>query len=275
MPSAAAIGPMLRTWRAHRRFSQLGLALAAGTSARHLSFLETGKAQPSREMVLRLAERLDVPLRTRNEMLLAAGFAPEFPERSLDSAALSAARRAIELVLEGHLPFPALAVDRHWNLVSANAAATGLLTGVAASLLVPPINVLRVSLHPEGMAPRIVNLAEWRVHVLERLRHQGEATGDPELKRLESELAEYPAPAMSPAERDRVGDYVVPMVLRTETGTLSFFSTTTVFGTPRDVTLSEIAIEAFFPADHETARALSSISASQPGTTPLQMTTAG
>ena len=256
MPSAAAIGAILRTWRTHRRFSQLGLALAAGTSARHLSFLETGKAQPSREMVLRLAERLEMPLRTRNEMLLAAGFAPEFPERSLDSAALSAARRAIELVLEGHTPFPALAVDRHWNLVSANAAATGLLTGVARSLLDPPINVLRVSLHPEGMAPRIVNLAEWRAHVLARLRHQGEVTADPELKRLESELADYPAPAANPSERDRTGDYVVPMVLRTEAGTLSFFSTTTVFGTPRDVTLSEIAIEAFFPADRETALTL-------------------
>lgn len=275
MASTASVGSMLRTWRTHRRLSQLDLALGAGTSARHLSFLETGKAQPSREMVLRLAEQLEVPLRTRNEMLLAAGFAPEFPERSLDNAALREARRAIELVLEGHMPYPALAVDRHWNLISANAAATSLLTGVAASLLIPPINVLRVSLHPEGVASRIVNLAEWRDHVLARLRHQCEVTADPELRRLESELTGYPAPAPSPVERDQTGDYVVPMVLEAEAGTLSFFSTTTVFGTPRDVTLSEIAIEAFFPADPATAGALSAHSASQPGTTHLHMTTAG
>jgi len=208
-------------------------------------------------MLLRLAEELEVPLRARNELLLAAGFAPAFQERQLDDAALAEARMAMELVLEGHLPYPALAVDRHWNLLTANAAAHGLLDGVSPALLVPPVNVLRVSLHPEGVAPRIVNLAQWRGHVLARLRHQFEATADPMLSRLLAELAAYPGGGETgSAGAWAGGDYVVPLSLRAGDRVLSFFSTTTVFGTPLDVTLSEIAIEAFYPADRATASAL-------------------
>lgn len=256
MHTARAIGPLLRGWRERRRQTQLGLSLDTGISSRHLSFLETGRARPSREMVLRLAERLDVPLRAQNELLLAAGFAPEYNERGLDDAALAQARRAIELVLQGHLPFPALAVDQRWTLIMANAASTALMSGVAPALLASPVNVLRLSLHPDGVAPRIVNLAQWRSHVLSRLQHQLDVTADPMLGDLLAELAAYPAPPSRDVSGADHGDFVVPLILRTDGGQLSFFSTTTVFGTPRDVTLAELAIEAFYPADRATAAAL-------------------
>ena len=237
--------------------SQLGLALEADISARHLSFLETGRARPSRQILLRLAKTLDVPLRGQNELLLAAGFAPEFPERSLDNEALAQARRAIELILESHLPNPALAVDRHWNLVIANDSAKALLADITPSLLTPPINVLRLSLHPEGLGPRIANQRQWREHLLSRLRRQIEATADPVLGDLAAELVAFPIAADSVAAEDHgAGDFVVPLVLRTPRGVLSFFSTTTMLGTPRDVTLSEIAIESFYPMDDATTRAL-------------------
>jgi len=257
---AASAGDHLRRWRRRRQLSQLDLALQAGVSQRHLSFLESGRAEPSRDMLLRLTERLDVPLRDRNVMLLAAGFAPVFTERSLDDPTLAAAREAIGRVLRGHEPFPALAVDRHWNLVAANAALPPLLTGVAdQALLLPPINVLRLSLHPAGLASRIVNLPAWSGHLLDRLRRQAAVTADPALARLLDELVAYPA-GSSRAEGTSVpadhGEIFVPLQLRTEVGLLSFLSTTTVFGTPRDITLSELAIEAFFPADAETARLL-------------------
>lgn len=234
--------------------SQLDLALEAEISARHLSFVETGKAMPSREMVLHLCDRLEVPLRDRNTLLVAAGYAPVFPQRPLDDPALAPARAAVDLVLKGHEPFPALAVDRHWTLVSANRAVAPLLRGAAPRLVAPPVNVLRLSLHPEGLAPRIRNLPEWRAHLLERLRRQIEISADATLIALMDELRAYPEPiSRSRPQADPYGGVVVPLELVTDGGTLSFLSTTTVFGTPVDITLSELAIESFFPADTATA----------------------
>ena len=255
--AAADFGEQVRTWRRMRRMSQLDLALEAEISSRHLSFVETGRSRPSRDLVLRLAETLDLPLRARNALLLAAGLAPEFPERSLDDPALAPARRAIDMILKGHEPFPALAVDRRWNLVAANAAVTPLLAGIAPHLLEPPVNVLRLSLHPEGLATAIVNLAEWKAHLLHRLKEQFAASADPELLRLGEELAAFPADP-PPADLPDFGGLLVPMVLSMGGRRLAFLSTTTMFGTPVEVTLSEIAIEAFFPADAETAAALAS-----------------
>jgi transcriptional regulator with XRE-family HTH domain len=260
LSTARSAADHIRAWRGRRRLSQLDLALDAGISQKHLSFIESGRSSPSREMVLRLAEHLQVPLRERNVMLLAAGFAPVFPERALDDPALQAARSAIDLVLRGHEPFPALAVDRHWTLVAANAAVPALLAMVADhALLRPPSNVLRLSLAPDGLAPNIVNLAEWRTHVLDRLRQQIELTADDRLEMLFAELQAYPAPAADTSTDKRAIDYAgiaIPFRLRTPGGVLSFLSTTTVFGTPVDITLSELAIEAFFPADTATADAL-------------------
>ncbi|MBS0559647.1 MAG: helix-turn-helix transcriptional regulator [Proteobacteria bacterium] len=256
MGTVQPVGELLRTWRQRRRMSQLDLALEAEISTRHLSFVETGRAQPSREMVLRLAEQLEVPLRERNTLLVAAGFAPVYGERALDDPAMQAAHKAIALVLAGHEPCPALAVDRHWTLLAANRALAPLLAGVDAALLRPPVNVLRVSLHPSGLAPRIANLAEWRAHVLHKLSRQVGTSGDPVLRALHDELAGFPAPegAASPDADPaaRHGGVAVPFRLATGAGVLSFLSTTTIFGTPTDITLSEIAIESFFPADAAT-----------------------
>jgi transcriptional regulator with XRE-family HTH domain len=258
--SARPVGEHLRAWRQRRRMSQLDLACEAEISTKHLSFLETGRSLPSREMVLRLAERLDVPLRERNVLLVAAGYAPVFPERSLADPALDRARKAIDLVLKGHEPYPALAVDRHWTLVAANGAVAPLIAGAEPALLRPPVNVLRLSLHPKGLAPRIVNFAEWRAHLLARLHRQIELTADPVLVALMSELREYPANGGARArlvadEADYAG-VVVPLQLKTDGEVLALFSTTTVFGTPVDITLSELALETFFPADAATAEAL-------------------
>lgn len=248
------VGDLLRGWRQRRRLSQLDLAMEAEVSTRHVSFLENGRARPSREMLLRLAERLEIPFRDRNTLLIAAGYAPLFPERNLDDPALGAARRAIELVLSGHEPYPALAVDRHWSLVAANRMVAPLLGGVTAELLAPPVNVLRLSLHPEGLASRIANLGSWRAHLLGRLRRQVELTADPVLEGLLAELQGYPAGEGADTAQDRaVAGVVVPFLLRSEHGLLSLFSTTTIFGTPVDVTLAELAIESFFPVDPETA----------------------
>jgi transcriptional regulator with XRE-family HTH domain len=249
------VGDLLREWRQRRHRSQLDLALDAEISARHLSFLETGRSRPSRDMVLHLAEQLDVPLRDRNVLLHAAGFAPVFPERPLNDPALQTARHAIDQVLAGHEPFPALAVDRHWTLVAANQMTQRLMSGVAEQLLQPPVNVLRVAMHPDGLAPRTVNFAEWRAHLLSRLRHQIRVTADPVLVRLLRELREYPAPDDAHAEPDPMS-VVVPFRMTSEAGELAFFSTITVFGTPVDITLSELALEAFYPADATTAEAL-------------------
>lgn len=265
MNSTRTVGDFLRVWRQRRRMSQLDLACEADISARHLSFVETGRSVPSREMVLRLAERLDVPLRERNVLLTAAGYAPLFPERGLDDPVLQAARQAIDLLLKGHEPYPALALDRHWTLVASNAMVKHLLAGIAPAMLQPPINVLRLSLHPDGLAPRIANLPEWRTHLLERLRHQIAVSADPVLVDLLNELCAYPVPSSDslPAAPHDYAAVVVPFQLVTPTGVLSFISTTTIFGTPIDVTLSELALETFFPADAATAQALHSL-AQQP-----------
>jgi transcriptional regulator with XRE-family HTH domain len=262
------VGDLLREWRQRRRMSQLQFACDAEISTKHLSFLETGRAQPSRDMVLRLAELLDVPLRERNALLLAAGFAPVFPQRTLDDPALALARKAIDMVLKGHEPYPALAVNRHWTLIATNRAVMPIMIDVDPSLLGEQTNVLRVSLHPKGLAPRIVNLFEWRTHVLSRLRHQVDVSGDAVLNDLYRELRDYPLPdrdASGMNERDagqlqhEYASMVVPMRLNTPHGTLSFFSTTTMFGTPVDVTLSELCIESMFPADAMTADVLRSL----------------
>jgi transcriptional regulator with XRE-family HTH domain len=253
-----SVGTLLRDWRQRRRMSQLDLACEAEISTRHLSFLETGRSQPSRDMLLHLAERLEVPLRERNLLLVAAGYAPVFPERPLDDPALQDARRAISLVLAGHEPYPALAIDRHWNLQAANNGVAPFLVDVAPALLQPPVNVLRLSLHPEGLAPRIANLAEWRAHVLARLRRQIDLSGDQTLADLLAELAAYPlgrAAGPPPAERS-ASEAVVSLQLITPAGRLTFFTTTMVFGTPIDITLSELALESFFPADEATAQAM-------------------
>jgi transcriptional regulator with XRE-family HTH domain len=250
-------GDHLRHWRQHRRLSQLDLAQEADISTRHLSFVETGRSVPSREMVLRLAERLDVPLRERNALLVAAGYAPMYRERRLDDPAFAPAKRAVELILKSHEPYPAFAVDRHWNLVAANRMVPVMLAGADPSLLQGPVNVLRLSLHPQGIAPRIANLAQWRNHIFERLRQQIQATGDNVLTALLEELRSYPVPhgAAEHIEGEHLG-VVMPFKYRTDQGVLNFISTTTIFGTPVDVTLQELAMETFFPADETTAQAL-------------------
>jgi len=253
-----SIGDQLRLWRRQRHMSQLDLALEAEISARHLSFVETGRSRPSRDMVMRLAECLTPPLRSRNALLLAAGFAPAYRERSFDDPALDVAREAVQRILDGHAPYPALAVDRHWNLVAHNAVVPLMLAGVAPELLAPPANVLRLSLHPEGLAARIANLGDWKRHLIERLGQQIAASADPVLEALREELRAYPAPA-SRTPPDRSAAIVIPFELEMPAGRLSFFSTTTMFGTPIEVTLSEIAIESFFPADAETAARLRAI----------------
>ncbi|MPV60143.1 transcriptional regulator [Burkholderia sp. HI2761] len=264
---ASGVGPLLRTWRQRRRLSQMALALDAEVSARHLSFVESGRAQPSREMVLHLAERLDVPLRERNALLVAAGFAPLFRERPFSDPQLDAARHAVEAVLRGHEPYPALAVDRHWTLLTANRMLGALVAQANPALLQPPVNVLRLSLHPDGLASQIVNWHEWRAHILHRLQRQIDASGDRTLHALRDELAAYPAPAGQPDDthaRTDFADIAVPLRLRTARGELTFFSTTTVFGTPVDVTLSELAIEAFFPANPETVDAMRALADALP-----------
>lgn len=251
-------GALLREWRVRRRMSQLDLAGEAEISQRHLSFLESGRARPSRDMVLHLADQLDIPLRERNHLLLAAGFAPRYGERKLDDPSLAAAREAIRLVLKGHEPNPAIALDRHWHMVDANAGIAPLLAGIAdPKLLDPPVNVLRLSLHPQGLAPRILNLFEWRSHLIEQLKRQLDATGDPALAELELELLAYPSGPRTQRAQDTGPSAIAhPLKLRVGSEVLTFISTTTVFGTPLDVTLSEIAIESFFPADEATANAL-------------------
>lgn len=232
--------------------SQLDLACEAEISARHLSFLETGRATPSREMILHLAEQLEIPVRERNVLLVSAGYAPMFPERSLDDPELAAARAAIDQVLEAHKPYPAFAIDRRWTIVASNGALPRMYEGVAPHLMQAPVNALRLSLHPQGLAPRIVNLAEWRAHLLARLRQQVDLTADPALVELAAELQTYPSPRSVPA-RNHAAGVIVPFQIRVGEAVLSFFSTTMVFGTPIDITLSELAVESFFPADGETA----------------------
>ena len=248
-----AVGEHLREWRQRRRMSQLDLACEAEISTRHLSFMETGRSTPSREMILHLAEQLEIPVRERNVILVSAGYAPVFLERGLDDPQLAAARAAIDQVLEGHKPYPAFAIDRRWTIVASNSALPAMYDGVRPDLMQQPVNALRLSLHPEGLAPRIVNLAEWRAHLLARVRQQIDLSADPELVALLQELQAYPAPRGTPARPARDPGVIIPFQLKVSGGVLSFFSTTMVFGTPIDITLSELAVESFFPADGETA----------------------
>ena len=247
------VGDLLREWRQRRRISQLDLAIEADISARHLSFVETGRSRPTSAMILRLTEHLDVPLRDRNTLLLAGGYAPAYPEHPLDGPELASVRGALRNVLSGHEPYPALVVNRWWELLDCNTPVGVLTEPAAPDLLAPPVNVLRLSLHPEGMAPHIVNLAEWRAHLLARLRRQLAATGDARLAELYAELKGYPGG--EPEETGRA-DVVVPLRYRLGDTELALFSMTAVIGTPMDVTIEELAIESFYPADEGTARVL-------------------
>jgi transcriptional regulator with XRE-family HTH domain len=254
---AAGPGGLIRDWRQRRRLSQLDLALEAEISTRHLSFVETGRARPSRELVLHLAEQLQVPLRERNTLLLAAGYAPQYAETPLDRPEMAAVRRALDRLLEGHEPFPALAVGRRWEIVATNRAAGALLEGVSPELLAAPVNALRVALHPAGLARRIINFDEWSEHLLSRLRRQVAASGDSALADLERELRTFPGVGAAAGTGPSPQLYV-PLVLRTEAGDLRFLSTISTFGTALDITVADLSIESFFPADESTAKALQS-----------------
>ena len=247
------VGGLLRQWRQRRRLSQLDLACDAGISTRHLSFVETGRSHPSREMLLHLSEQLEVPVRERNVLLVAAGYAPIFPERPLADPALAPARAAIDLILDKQQPYPAFALDRQWRIVASNAALPELYDGVAPDLLQPPVNAMRLSLHPNGLAPRIVNLAEWRAHLLYRLRRQVELTADAALIDLLSEVSRYPAGGAGPIQTTQLeNEIAVPFKIKVAGDILCFLSMTTVFGTAVDVMLSELVLELFFPADDDT-----------------------
>jgi transcriptional regulator with XRE-family HTH domain len=257
MDTPAPAGTLLREWRQRRRLSQLDLALEAEISTRHLSFVETGRARPSREMLLHLAQLLEMPLRERNVLLVSAGFAPVFAERGLESPELAAARAAVELVLQAHEPYPAVALDRHWNLVLANRAAQRLLASVAPAQLAPPVNMMRLSLHPDGLAGAIVNLDQIRAHMLQRLRRQVAVSGDPVLTELLRELSALPtSPRGTEPVHDPYAGVLIRLRLRLPQGEVDLFSTLTVFGSAVDITLSELALEAFFPADERSAQIL-------------------
>jgi transcriptional regulator with XRE-family HTH domain len=252
--STAPVGELLRDWRQRRRMSQLDLSLEASVSARHLSFVETGRSKPSRELLLHLAEHLEVPLRDRNGLLLAAGYAPAYEAHALDDVRMSPVRSALDKILTSHEPYPAVIVDRRWDLVAANGAALSVLTeDVAPQLLDGTINALRVSLHPDGMAPRIVNLAEYSSHLLTRLHRQASASGDASLFALHEELRSYPGVVDDPGRHpDAASMLFVPLVLRSRGRELTFFSTLATFGTALDITVAELAIESFFPGDEAT-----------------------
>jgi transcriptional regulator with XRE-family HTH domain len=250
-------GDLLRLWRGRRRLSQLALALGAEVSQRHLSFVESGRSRPSREMILRLAETLHLPLRDRNAMLLAAGFAPAYGDRPLTSPDMARTRAMIDRLLAAHAPHPALALDGGWTVLAMNAGVGRLIQGVDPSLLEGEINALRLTLHPQGLAPRIVNFHIWRDHILGRLAHDIERSADPRLVTLLAELRAYPAPYRSRPASAAPAEIAVPLILETEEGRLSFLSTTTVFGTAVDVTLADLVIETFLPADDQTAEILS------------------
>jgi transcriptional regulator with XRE-family HTH domain len=246
-------GELLREWRNRRRMSQLDLALEANVSARHLSFVETGRSQPSREMLLTLAEHLEVPLREQNALLLAAGYAPLFSEMALDTDEMRPVRRALDAILTGHEPYPAVIVDREWEIIASNRPAQGLLEGVSEDLVAPPANALRITLHPDGLAPRILNFREWSDHLLTRLHRQALLSQDPALAALERELLEYPGVESVSGVTEPAEMLFVPLRLRLPSGTeLSLFSTLATFGTALDITLEELSIESFFPADEAT-----------------------
>lgn len=249
-----SVGELLREWRHCRHLSQLDLAIRADVSTRHISFVETGRTIPSRAMLLRLARHLDVPLRHRNRLLVAAGYAPVHQARALDDPDLAAAREALQQVLEGHEPYPALAVDRQWNLVLSNSAVDVFLDDVAPELLEPPINMMRLGLHPKGFAPRIRNLEQVRAFLLPRLARQAENTGDPQLIALHAELCAYGS--LNDVTAPEATDVMLPIRVGHCSAELCFFNTITTFGVAFDLTLDEIAIEAYFPADPPTAQVL-------------------
>ncbi|MEU7800129.1 helix-turn-helix transcriptional regulator [Micromonospora arborensis] len=261
------VGELLRDWRRTRGMSQLDLSIEAGVSARHLSFVETGRSRPSPELILRLAEQLDMPLAERNTVLLAGGYAPAYPSHELNDPELAPVRAAVRQILDGHSPYPAALVDQHWQLVEANPAVALFTAGAEPHLLTPPINVLRLSLHPDGMAPHIRNLPEWRAHLLKRLRQQAATANDPALYELHEELRGYPGgdDVAAPVSDDAVSRVVIPLRYRHGDQELSFFSTTTLFGTPLDVTVSGLAVEAFFPADPATTATLQALAAPTAG----------
>jgi transcriptional regulator with XRE-family HTH domain len=256
-----SFGALLRRWREQRRMTQSDLALAADSSTRHLSCLETGKSQPSREMIHRLAELLNVPLRERNHLLLAAGFAPAFRESPLDE--LAAARSAMDRVLRAHWPLPAFAMDRHFTVVLSNGALPQLYEDCDPALLAAPVNALRLMLHPRGMSTRILNFQAWRAHGLGVLRHQLALRSDPVLQALLVELSTYPVPTGcgTGASFDAPERLATPLCISTRFGAVSFLSTTTVFGRASDITLAELALEMLFPADEQTARIVNKMSA--------------
>lgn len=259
---ARPVGQLLRDWRMRRRRSQLDLALDAGVSTRHLSCVETGRARPSRELLLKLFAELELPLREQNRLLLAAGLAPEYPEQPLDSPGFNDARAAIQRLLEVHEPNPALAVDPHWTVLMANRPAQALLALVSPTLLTPPVNLLRLTLHPQGLASHLENLADWRTLLLARLRRQAAHSGDPVLHALHAELQALPAPLASATDAATSGplpELTLPMRLRTPAGVIALIGTVTVFGTPQDLTLSEVAIEALYPADPDSAARLGAL----------------
>jgi len=249
----APVGQLLRQWRERRRLSQLELSIQAEISTRHLSFVETGRSRPTPEMILKLTEHLDVPLRERNQLLLAGGYAPAYPQHGLDAPELASVRHALRQVLAGHEPHPALVMNRWWEMLDANAAVPVLVAGCAAELLEPPVNVLRLSLHPDGMAGRIENLAQWRTHLLGQVRRRAEQTGDERLAELHAELESYPGGQDMSVPANNV---VLPLRLRHDTGTLSFFSISAAVETAADVTVDELVIESFYPADQETEQRL-------------------
>jgi transcriptional regulator with XRE-family HTH domain len=255
--ATATVGPLLRSWRERRRISQLELALRADSSARHISFIETGRSRPSQPMVLRLAEHLDIPVRDRNSLLVAAGYAPAYPETPLHDPAMGALRSGLDRLLAAYEPHPALVLNGMYEVVTANRGIAALLDGVATHLLQPPMNAMRLTLHPEGLAPRILNLGEWRAHLLERMERQIALRGSEPLRALYEEVAAYPAPPHAGSGTE-AGIFPFALPLRIEHGgqVLSFISTATTFNTPMDVTVSELAIETFLPADPETAEAL-------------------
>ncbi|MER5545518.1 helix-turn-helix domain-containing protein [Streptomyces sp. NPDC002586] len=259
-PAAAdkGVGPLLRAWRERRRVSQLELALRADSSARHISFIETGRSRPSQEMVLRLAEHLDVPVRERNSLLLAAGYAPHYPETPLDDPALDALRDGMERLIQGYEPYPALVVDAGYTVVAANRGITMLLDGVPEKLMAPAPNAMRLTLHPEGMAPRIRNLREWRGHLLAQMDRQIALQRSDQLRALYEEVAAYPVPedAQDDAPAEPVAYFALPLRIEHEGRILSFVSSISTFNTPMDVTVAELAIETFLPADPATAKYL-------------------
>jgi transcriptional regulator with XRE-family HTH domain len=250
------VGSLLREWRERRRLSQLELSIQADISTRHLSFVETGRAKPTPEMILRLTEQLDVPLRERNALLLAGGYAPAYPEHGLDEPELDRVRVALRQVLAGHSPYPALVLNRWWEMVDANPAVDVLVAGCAPHLLEPPVNVIRLSLHSDGMAGRIQNLDEWRAHLLSQLERRARSTGDQRLRDLYNEVIAYPGRSGAPPSAT---DVLVPLRLRHESGELAFFSLTASVNTATDVTIEELTIESFFPADDNTAVRISTL----------------